>query len=41
MAGLAVELAAEAGLAGLAEPAAEATALVVHAVHVAEREAES
>ena len=41
MAELAVELAAEAGLAGLAEPAAEATALVAHAVHVAEREAES
>ena len=38
MAELAAELAAEAGLAGLA---AEATAMVVQAVHVAEREAES
>ena len=38
MAGLAAE---EAGLAGLAELAAEATALVVQAVRVAKRAAES
>ena len=41
MAELAAELAAEAGLAGLAELAAEATALVVQAVLVAEWAAES
>ena len=40
MAGLAVELAAEAGLAGLAELAAKATAMVVQAVHVAALERE-
>ena len=41
MAELAAKLVAEAGLAELAELAAEATALVVQAVHVAEWAVES